>query len=663
MFSSAKNARWMVFVLMLTLLVFTASSMVFGYVDKDSAGDQEKEAVEPLPVVGSFDNLQKLVEEYTSQGFGAGESLEKSLAPVRAMNQMAADTADTAQNSKEESYSTTNIQVEGVDEADLIKTDGKYIYQLSEEELLIIKAIPANDMRVLSRIDFSDQGFCPGELYIDDRYLVVLGSNNNNHNPEPLMKSKANVSLQPCGKRELTTMAIVYDISDKENLRQLREIEIEGRYLSSRKIGSAVYFLSNRNIAYHYSDSDEPQLPFYRDSAIAEEKISVDYDKISYFPGDIYPAYIMIAGFNIDKPEEKAVVQTYLGNGENIYASVNNLYIAVSRYEENQALIRDSNFPDSPSGEQTRIYRFGLQDGEINYAAKGEVPGRILNQFSMDENEGYFRIATTTGDMWRSDEYTSKNNIYVLDGKLDIKGKLEDIAPGERIYSSRFMGDRAYLVTFRDVDPFFVIDMKNPENPVILGKLKIPGYSDYLHPYDENHIIGFGKDTIELKNGSNDDSQAYYQGLKIAIFDVSDVSKPIEMCKEIIGDRGTDSELLRNHKALLFSRDRNLLAFPLTLMERAENDNDSNRKLQRGSFTFQGAYVYHIDLDEGFKLRGRISHLEAEDYLKAGSHWYNSELNVERVLYIDDMLYSLSPRMIQAHSLSDLEHINTLPLQ
>lgn len=152
-------------------------------------------------------------------------------------------------------------------------------------------------------------------------------------------------------------------------------------------------------------------------------------------------------------------------------------------------------------------------------------------------------------------------NVYILDEALKVAGRIEDIAPGERIYSVRFMGDRAYMVTFKQVDPLFAIDLKDPKAPKILGALNIPGYSDYLHPYDGNHIIGFGKDTVEKG------SMAYYQGMKPAVFDVSDVAHPKEKFKEIIGGRGTESELLHNHKALLFDREKNLLAFPVTVME------------------------------------------------------------------------------------------------
>lgn len=300
-----------------------------------------------------------------------------------------------------------------------------------------------------------------------------------------------------------------------------------------------------------------------------------------------------------------------------------------------------------------------MNNGKLDYTGKGSVPGSILNQFSMDEDNGYFRIATTKGNLWDEGENISKNNMYVLDSDLNICGSLEDVAPGERIYSVRFMGDRAYMVTFKKVDPLFVIDLKDPKAPTILGALKIPGYSDYLHPYDENHIIGFGKDTIELSNEGTwkgEGTTAYYQGMKIALFDVSDVNNPKEKFKEIIGDRGTDSELLNNHKALLFSREKELMAFPVTVMQIESGGNvKGNNTPAYGSFSFQGAYVYNVDLEEGFKLRARISHIDEEEYKKAGDRWYRSNMNVERIIYIGEDLYTISKGMIKANSMADMK--------
>ena len=279
----------------------------------------------------------------------------------------------------------------------------------------------------------------------------------------------------------------------------------------------------------------------------------------------------------------------------------------------------------------------------------------------MDEQNGFFRIATTTGEMGGADRLTSKNNVYIMDEALQLTGKIEDIAPGEKIYSVRFMGDRAYMVTFKNVDPFFVLDLKNPASPKILGALKIPGFSDYLHPYDDNHIIGFGKETVELTQ--NGGTNAYYQGLKLAIFDVTDVSHPVEMFKTIIGDRGTDSEVLRNHKTLLFDKEKGILSLPVTLMEvKRPKSNGSKPILAYGQQTFQGAYVYQIDLRKGFSLKGKITHLKEVDLLKEGQQYEYVSNTVERIISIKDTLYTISKGMIKANDLQSLQEKSSLIL-
>jgi len=279
-----------------------------------------------------------------------------------------------------------------------------------------------------------------------------------------------------------------------------------------------------------------------------------------------------------------------------------------------------------------------------------------LNQFSMDENDGYFRIATTTGSMTGTGESQSKNHMFVLNSDLEVVGKIEDIAPGESIYSVRYMGDRAYMVTFRKVDPLFVIDLAEPQNPQILGKLKIPGYSDYLHPYDENHIIGFGKDAAVVNNeegswgwADEDNLAAYYQGMKIAMFDVTDPNNPIEMWKEEIGDRGTESELLHNHKALLFSKEKNLLAFPISV---ATVDEKNAKAWSYGETTFVGAYVYEITLENGFVLKAKLSELSNEDWKKMGSYYWRGDKDIDRLIYIGDVLYTISDNVYSAYDMS-----------
>ena len=246
-------------------------------------------------------------------------------------------------------------------------------------------------------------------------------------------------------------------------------------------------------------------------------------------------------------------------------------------------------------------------------------------------------------------------------------GSLDNLAPGEKIYSSRFVGDRVYLVTYKKVDPFFAIDLQDPTKPSVLGFLKIPGYSDYLHPYDENHIIGIGKDSteasVEDKTGRNLDF-AWYQGLKMAIFDVTDVTNPKELHKVIIGDRGTESPVLDDPRAFLFNKSKNLLALPIELYQltdaqKASKDTDSTY----GEFNYQGAYVYNIDLIKGFTLKGRVTHITDQITNESNYSYPASNQYVNRILYIDDYLYTISDEKILTNSLNDMGKINEIKLQ
>jgi hypothetical protein len=299
----------------------------------------------------------------------------------------------------------------------------------------------------------------------------------------------------------------------------------------------------------------------------------------------------------------------------------------------------------------------------VELKAEGDVPGHILNQFSMDENGTTFRIATTVGQAWDSTEKVS-NDLHVLNMDLDETGSVTKIAPGETIYSVRFMGNRAYMVTFKQVDPFFVIDLKDPRNPKILGNLKIPGFSNYLHPYDENHVIGFGKDVDESIDADKVHSTdaIYYtavQGLKIALFDVTDVSNPKQKAVEVIGDRGTDSPLLTDHKALLFEKDRNLMAFPVLVTKRP----DGSPKSADGNPVFQGAYVYDVTT-AGFKLRGKITHYDTSDeFMKAGSYWYGGDRDIQRIVRIGSQLLTISDTQVRSHGETTVSENGKLTVQ
>jgi uncharacterized secreted protein with C-terminal beta-propeller domain len=517
-------------------------------------------------------------------------------------------------------YSTTNIQVDGVDEADIVKSDGKYIYVVSGSQVFIIDAYPAENARILSRIEVDGN---PTEIFVNENKLVVLGWGFIN----------------------------VYDISDRENPVLKRDVTFNGYYLNSRMIGNYVYVIVN-NYIYCYDENIE--LPYI--SSNGNVKV-VPATEIYYFENfhDYSYDFTTIIAINAQNDEENITSETFLlGTTQNIFVSLGNIYITQTMATYTQKFVQDiwGGYWDYGVNEKTIIHKISIADGKIEYKSQGEVPGRVLNQFSMDEYQGYLRIATTTGEVWGS---SARNNVYVLNEDLNIVGRLEGLAPGEQIYSARFMGNRAYLVTFKKIDPLFVIDLTNPTNPRALGELEIPGYSDYLHPYDETHVIGIGKDAVDMG------SFAWYQGVKIALFDVSDPENPKEISSYVIGDRGTNSYALDDHRAFLFSRSKNLLVIPISLAEiNEEQYPDGVPPSAYGEHTWDGAYVFNISTEGGLALKGRITH--SDENTQPWWYWDYSPNSVKRSLYIENVLYTISDGMIKMNDLADLHAINSIEL-
>lgn len=551
----------------------------------------------------------------------------------------------------DDDYSETNVQEQGVDEADVIKNDGKYIYLIKGRTIRIVKAVPPDAMKELTKIRIAEENFYPQEIYTTDNDLVAIGQSFND------------------GAK---TDVYVFDITDRENIVQKRKISFDGNYISSRRIGNKVYFVMNDYPEYHILEKTkegEDLVPKYLDSKIGIEKPVAGCTAIKFFPRYGQPNFLIIASVPLDNIDGIIHKQLYMGAGETIYSSLKNMYVATNRYEHNEQVRYDIWIPPI-TNTSTLLYRFQFNEGKIEYRGSGTVPGTILNQFAMDEEGGTFRIATTKGDFW-AEETNGKptNQLYILDAEnlSTILGKIENIGANEKIKSVRFLGNKAYLVTFRNTDPFFVIDLTNPAAPKILGELKIPGYSDYLHPYDENHVLGFGKEAVAMN-----EKFAYYQGMKVALFDVTDVANPKLQFQEIIGDRGTNSELLYNHKALLFSREKNLIAFPVEVAEVKNKDLEKPDPGAYGEIIFRGAYVYSLDLEKGFQLKGKITHL-GNNGAEATSEEEKAELMpqmygpdtalIKRIIYMGNSLYSISMAKIQAHDLSDMKEQGEVVLE
>lgn len=603
-------------------------------------------------------------------------------------------------------FSQTNLQVEGVDEADIIKNDGKYIYLIKNSTIRIIEAYPPSKLKEIAKIELDDIDFSPYEIYTDTNQMVIIGQSYQGYQT---YGDKLNLSrLMPYPINVEKTKVYIYDISNRANPKEQRSIEYEGSYKNSRKIDKNLYLVMNKSVSFYEpwlydstkteDSTDENLVPKILDSRNNQEQSIVKCGDIHFFPHYLTPNYLIVSGIDISNSNSEISKEVYLGASENVFASKDNLYITTSAWDEEQVIEKSETYWKRM--ENTLIYKFALDGAKISFSNKGKVPGRILNQFSMDEYKNYFRIATTKGEVW-NDHNPSTNNLYVLDSDLNLTGTIEGIAPGEKIYSVRFMGDRGFMVTFKTVDPLFVIDLKNPQNPIVKGKLKIPGWSDYLHPYDENHLLGFGKEVDESIDADkvHSESAVYYtavQGMKLSLFDISDLENPKEIFKEVIGARDTTSELLQNHKALLFDKNKELLAFPVTVTEDKSKSSECNKytystcpsscTLQclpsvcntNGACTsdcgdvigscvpednygniqtvFQGAYVYTVNLKDGFKLRGKITHYDDPDiFIKSGDYFYGDyEKNIQRIIYIGDYLYSISQNMIKALGVVDV---------
>ena len=607
----------------------------------------------PLPQFASCTALTNtLKENYQKSGFGLYEDLAFGLGAPTATKQ-------AAESGVSADYSQTNIQVTGVDEADIVKTDGQYIYTVSNNNVFIARAYPPDKAQLVSKIEIENG--TPSELFIEGRNLLVFGTRSQEIISE---QKKAAEIMPPYPYYQNLTFVEIYNLANPEKPVLKRKLEFEGTYSSSRKINNYVYFVLNSYPDYRiFAENtntrppDEP-VPLYRDVSGQDlNKTDVSFTTltgctdVAYIEPIVSNQYVSVISLPIDDYKKEIAKEVILGSSENIYASLENLYIANTTWQSYEAGFWDELLGTGPE-EKTNIYKFSLNKGEISYQGKTEVPGTILNQFSMDEYKNHFRIATTIGHVSRTGD-KSTNNVYILDKDLKQVGSIEDIAPGEKFYSTRFMGDRAYLVTFKKVDPFFTVDLSNPANPKILGKLKIPGYSDYLHPYDNNHIIGIGKETVEAEEGNF----AWYQGMKMAIFDVTDVENPKEKFKTIIGDRGTDSPVLNDHKAFLFNKDKQLLVIPITLAQLTSEQKANTNTMANiyGEYVFQGSYVYDISLNKGFVLKGRLTHYEDDEmFKKSGYYFYDGGLSIQRNLYIDNSLYSISNQKIMINKLTDL---------
>ncbi|MDR0292818.1 MAG: beta-propeller domain-containing protein [Oscillospiraceae bacterium] len=567
----------------------------------DAVTLEKKAPKETLPTVGNRETLLKLLKErgVFYDGRTATNGADDSFVEFAADTAMPAPMGNAA-DSGESGHSQTNEQVAGVSEGDVVKTDGKYLYALSGDTLRIIKADGA-EMRTVSTIPL--ENVWGAEFYLIGDKLAVVG-----HWYEPWNTPWIGLEDSPypmtnvIGWGRDCTVLIVYDISDRAQPEEARRVEMDGYSVSTRVIGDTVYLVTNKHVWTPFDQADsEIIMPCVRDTAEEEELVPLDFDRIYYIPDTTDGSYLLVGAVNIngDEPFEP---RAYLGAGSQIYMSPGALYVTKWRYDGN--------------GEKTDILRFAIEGTEIYYTGMGTVDGSPLNQYSMDEYKGFFRIATTK---WGAGTF-----VTVLDNGMYVVGQSVPLEPDERMQSMRFMGDMGYIVTFQNTDPLFTIDLSDPFNPKVLGELKIPGFSQYLHPAGDGLLLGIGRDTRELytKDEYGNESVVGFRdvGIKVSLFDVSDPYNPKELDKLSLGEGWP--EVAQNPRALMCDPSRGLYGFTM------ERWNTKNNNFSALLLRVEGGRLsIAADLDAG------------EKFSTYGS----------RLCFIGDTLYLIHERGVRAY--------------
>lgn len=532
-------------------------------------------------------------------------------------------------------YSQTNKQVAEVDEADIVKTDGKYIYVLKlRKQQVIIASADRGELAVASTVTFggtagvspdNGESFC-SEIYVSDKRLILIGDRNR-------YDSKGNVT-------DSNVYIEFYDISNPVSPQFIGGLSQSGRYLSSRLYNGVLYVFSDQYF-YQQPKKDDPSTYV---PVIGDEKgcDPVPTESICAFGGEVDRRYLVATSADI-VTGERIDSKTVLGGGDTIYVNTDSIYAAAAECTTHYLEDNDMDYTNN-----TRLIRLGIDKGTITAAAEGTVAGTILNQFSMDAYQGYFRIVTTVeqvetketngtaangnasaavssdadsvadiareDSLWVSTVNTS-NALYVLDQDLKQVGALQNLAPGERVYSVRFMGDTGYFVTFRQVDPLFAVDLSEPTAPKVLSALKIPGFSNYLHPFSDGLLLGIGNDADE-QTGSRGYS-------KLSMFDISDPAAVTEQNKTLLDCYWTQVDW--THKAALIDSEKNLIAF-------------------MGSDAY---YIYGYQSGQGFSLRAKLN---------LWGYYYDGV----RGLYIGDVFYLCSADGIRSYRMDNFERIASL---
>lgn len=419
------------------------------------------------------------------------------------------------------SYSKTNLQEAGVDEADIIKTDGKYLYVMKATGSVRMIRAEGKTLEVEGTIMLEALNETPQEMYVDGDILnlIVTGS-------RTTLDSDDTQEDTYTANTENYTKIYTYDISDR-SVPQLRgTVKQKGTYSTSRKNGDVIYLFTQFYPQINDADQIDTYVPAVNGARLESTDIYLpEYQNSS--------SYLVISSVSNRRPDEVIDKKAIVSAADNFYVSNDNIYIANANWSSDTAM--------------TQILKFSCQKGKIRAKGAADLKGFLNDSFSMNEYNGYIRIVLTdySGD-------TQTNALYVLDDALEVCGSITDIAEGEEIRSARFLGDTGYFVTFKETDPLFSVDLSNPADPKVLGELKITGFSSYLHFYGENKLLGVGNE-VDPETGA-------YTGIKLAMFDVSDPSNVKQLHKFVIKDT-YDCPLFYDYKAAMIDTEKNVFGF------------------------------------------------------------------------------------------------------
>lgn len=505
------------------------------------------------------------------------------------------DSATASARAVDTSFSDTNVRTEGVGEADIVKTDGSYLYTLkaNSQEISIVD-IRSDQMKVVSVISLNEN-FQASEFYLSDQKLFVLG---NMQNTQVDSDSKTLY-------RGSCTRIQTYDLADINNPKSIGTVDQSGYYRTSRFKDGYLYVFSDYYIYDTITKKDYPSyVPLVGDNLLKQSDI--------YLPTNhAADQYLVVSSVSASSPDKAADQKAVMSENGEVYVSDNNIYI----YEYTNSSILADNLA---SKNQTILRKLSYNKGKLSGSAQGKVKGYLNDSFSIDEYDNTLRLVTTvTHNVGSSSQ---SNSVYVLDADLKTIGKIDDLAKNEQIYSARFLGDTGYFVTYEQTDPLFSVDFSDPKNPKILGKLKIPGFSEYLHFYSDNLLLGIGMDTDE--NGITN-------GVKISMFDISDPSDVKEVSKYTL-DQYYYSDVFSDYRAALVDPEKNLIGFPLS--------GSANQYV-----------ILSYDKDQGFQVQMQ-EEVNGNSYLGT------------RGVYANEKFYVINGNAIEAYRMGDYVKIDDLLL-